>query len=150
MKHLFIILTILFVSNPLAAQFSAHLNYSEATKVGIGIGYDFNKKIWSQLTLSRGLHGDTETASSPYSIYNISANLSVNYNIVAKDYYDIYCGIGALGKIESFPEGWLIIPFGIKVRPLKTFEKLSFMIELQPVVTDDYFLFGKLGIGYYF
>jgi hypothetical protein len=151
MKHVFIIFAALFISNASIAQFSVHLNYSEATKTGIGIGYDFNKRFWSQLTLSRGFH----YGIAPYWLFtvdNIGVNLSVNYNIVAKNHYDIYLGIGGLGDIRYISSTLLIVPFGVKVRPSTICEKLSFLIELQPVVTTDVerFLFGKLGIGYSF
>lgn len=50
MKRIIIIFLLFFTVNSLFAQFSVHLNYSEATKTGIGIGYDFSKRFWSDLT----------------------------------------------------------------------------------------------------
>jgi hypothetical protein len=141
MKHIFIIIAALFIANASVAQFSVHWNYSEATKTGIGVGYDFNKRFWSQLTLW-GVWG----------VDNIGGfNLSVNYNIVAKNNYDIYLGIGGLGILD-IPSLLLIVPFGVKIRPSTICKKLSFLIELQHVVTLDAegFLFPKLGIGYSF
>ncbi|MDR1610179.1 MAG: hypothetical protein LBS08_01550 [Candidatus Symbiothrix sp.] len=154
MKHILIIFAVLFITNSLFAQFSVHLNYSEATKAGIGIGYDFNKRFWSTLILSRGIIGETETETvlERFDIYNISTDISVKYNLISQNYYDIYFGVGALFNIESNPAAFFTVPVGLRIRPFEKLNKIAFQIELQPAMRtdmDDY-LFGKLGISYYF
>jgi hypothetical protein len=151
MKLLIINLLLLFATNSLFAQFSAHISYSEATKTGIGIGYDFNRKFWSDLTLSRWI-AENEVGYDRYKINNIGADISVKYNFISKNYYDIYLGIGALFNIESDPEAFFTIPVGLRIRPFEKLNNITFQIEFQPAMRtdlDDY-LFGKLGIHYRF
>ena len=153
MKRIIINFLLLFAVNSLFAQFSIHLNYSEATKTGIGIGYDFSKRFWSDLTLSRGLFDNTETTSyRDFTIDNISANLSVNYNFIAKNNYDIYLGMGGLLDFYDGTYFLFTVPVGIRLRPFKNLNNIAFQIEVQPVLmTDiDEYIFGRLGIHYRF
>ncbi|GHU79101.1 hypothetical protein FACS1894145_2520 [Bacteroidia bacterium] len=153
MKHTIIVFIVLFISNSLFAQFSVHLNYSEPTKAGIGIGYDFSKRFWGNLTLSRGIIDDKMDAESTldrFSIYSISADFSVNYNVIAKEHHDIYLGIGGLVNFDEL-YAFFTVPVGLRVRPFERLDKIAFTLEVQPAINNgDSYLFGSLGIYYCF
>jgi hypothetical protein len=77
---------------------------------------------------------------------------SYKYNFISKKYCDIYLGIGTLFSIESKPAGFFTVPVGLRIRPFEKIENIAFQIELEPAMRtdlDDY-LFGRLGIHYYF
>ena len=154
MRLTIIIFATLFISNSLFAQFSIHLNYSEPTKTGIGIGYDFSKRFWSNLTFSRGIvdeEAHVEPVLERFRIDNLSANLTANYNIIAKEHYDTYLGIGGLVNFYAETYAFFTVPVGIRVRPFEQLNKPALSIELQPAINgSDVYLFGCLGVHYSF
>ncbi len=75
----------------------------------------------------------------------VSLELSVMYDILNKDEYEFYAGLGL--KSTNF-EG-LVIPVGINIYPFNT-KNFGFHIELSPILGDDYVLRGSWGIRYRF
>ena len=140
MKYTIVIFAILFISNSLFAQFSVLLSYSEPTKTGIGIGYDFSKRFWSNLTFSRGIvdeEANVEPALERFRIDNLSANLTANYNIIAKERYDTYLGIGGLVNFHAETYAFFTVPVGIRVRPFEQLNKPALSIELQLAINSS-------------
>jgi hypothetical protein len=155
MKYGIIIFVTLFISNSLFAQFSVHLNYSEPTKIGMGIGYDFSKRFWSDVTFSRGIadaEWDGESVLDHFRIDNISADLSMNYNIISKKRNDIYIGIGGLFNFSNETYAFFTLPIGVRFRPFEgELDKIMFQIEIQPAINStDIYSFGRLGVHYSF
>jgi hypothetical protein len=137
MKKLFIIFCLLFSLNSLFAQFSVSYHFSDFSK--IGVGYDFNKHFWSDVRILPDFRSFDE----------ISVDISANWNILAKEQYDLYVGIGGLLNYDSF--NGLAIPIGTRIRPFKKFDNFMFQIELHPAFNDiDYFIFSSFGIRYNF
>jgi hypothetical protein len=122
--------------------------------MGIGIGYDFSKRFWSDLTISRGIVDEettVETSLERFRVDNIGANLTANYNIIAKERCDIYLGIGGLFNFSDETYAFFTIPVGIRIRPFEHLNKMAFSIELQPAInSNDIYLFGRLGVHYSF
>ncbi|GHV58145.1 hypothetical protein FACS1894182_09120 [Bacteroidia bacterium] len=151
MKKL-IIFSLLYLSTlPMFAQFSVHLKYSELTKTGIGLGYDFNKRFWSDLTFSRGIIDYDEVFEDALDRLSSSAgvNLSLNYNFVAKKHYDVYLGINGGVFAGGDYRGCLTVPIGVRVRPFANMKNVMLQMEIQTIVAD-WHPFGSLGIHYHF
>jgi hypothetical protein len=127
--------------------------------MGIGIGYDFSKRFWSDLTLSRGCEyiEDADYYSenyvgdkNPFRRYaEVSVSLSANFNMIAKECYDIYLGIGGLYDTEYL---FFKLPVGVRIRPFNNLKNIAFQVELQPAIDNDSyaFLFTRLGVHYSF
>jgi hypothetical protein len=142
MKRIFICLALFFAASSLFAQFSVHLNYSGATKAGMGIGYDFNNKLWGDLTFSRAF-------VAAYNISDISTDFSVNYNIVPIKRHDMYLGAGVLMDLY-WGDILFTLPIGLLIRPFEKLNNMAFQTEIRLATDGGVYLFGNLGIRYRF
>ncbi len=118
------------------SQISVSVSFSSDYK--IGIGYNFSERIWSELRLS-----GEEVFS------DISSELVLCNNIVKRERYSFYSGIGVL---VNFDYGGLIIPFGTQFCPIEGLKNLSLHFELLPtfIVGKDIQISSAIGVRYLF
>jgi len=95
------------------------LSYYSSSLSKIGLGYNFNKRLWGEFRLYSDTHLD-----------NVTTELVVCYNIVKKARHNIYVGIGGGA---GFFEG-VVIPVGLQFTPIKTFKRFSMQIEFEPTL----------------
>ncbi|MDR6302135.1 hypothetical protein [Mesonia maritima] len=130
-------LIVLFSLTDVNAQLSASF-YGNDADSKIGIGYDFNEKLW----------GEIRVYSGP-SITNTTAEAVLNYNFIRKEKYQTYVGIGAIANNLN----GIIAPIGLRFSPIESLSNFLIHIELQPAYIFDYddaFLTGFFGIRYKF
>lgn len=119
------------------AQLSAsYYDGNPASK--IGVGYDFNETIWSEIRMYTGSD-----------ISNFTFEGVVNFNLKQTEDYKFYIGAGAvLNDLTG-----LVAPIGLQISPFKNFREFAFQIEAMPMYefdASDAFFFGSWGIRYRF
>lgn len=104
----------------------------------IGIGYEFNEKIWTEARLYTGSR-----------IEDINLEAVVNFNFKQNEDYRFYLGVGfVVNNING-----LVAPLGLQIMPFQNFKQFAFQIEALPMYEVDLnnvFLFGTWGIRYRF
>ena len=88
----------------------------------IGVGYNFNERLWGELKLY------TNTF-----IRDVSPELVLCYNFVKKEKHNIYIGFG--GSANHFKG--LVLPIGIQFTPFEKFDRFSLHIEAEPMYDFD-------------
>lgn len=130
-------LLLLFAFNEARAQWSASY-YGNSSNSKVGIGYDFNEKLWAELRIYSNL-----------ALYEITVEPLLNYNFVRRDQYKTYVGLGlVLNEING-----VFLPVGVQVSPFENLRNFSFHIELQIIEVFDYndtYLNGYWGLRYRF
>lgn len=124
------------ISNSAKGQLSVAYQYSSLDK--IGIGFNFSKRLWSDLRI----YGNTFSES-------ITPEIVFLYNVSAKESHEIYIGAG--GVVNYF--NGIVIPAGIQIRPFENFRNFSFQIEFEPLIefeVEDVLLQASGGIRYQF
>lgn len=114
------------------------ISYYTSSLSKIGLGYDFNEKIWSEFRLYSNTNVD-----------DITPELVVCYNIVNKENHNIYLGLG--GNVNYFTG--LVLPAGVQFIPIENFDRFSLQIELQPALdieSSDLILQSSWGLRYRF
>ncbi len=117
------------------SQFS--LSYYSSALSKIGVGYNFNQKLWAEFRLPVNLYLDNETPE-----------VVVCYNIVKKARHNIYVGVGGFA---GYSDGFFV-PVGLQFTPIKTFKRLSLHIELEPTayIESGIVIQGAWGFRYTF
>lgn len=114
---------------------SAYTNHAD-TK--LGIGYQFNEKLWSEFRVYMGTN-----------ISKVTPEITLNYNFVRRENYDTYIGIGGvLNHIKG-----VVLPVGVGIKPFKSLKNFALHIEFTPLYELDYgdlYLRGFVGIRYKF
>lgn len=112
--------------------------FGNATNSKIGVAYDFNESLWTELRLYSGT-----------SLSNITAEAMLNYNFLRREKYTGYFGGGVV--VNSL--NGIVVPVGTSFTPFESLDNFSFHIELQPMYEldyDDIFINGFGGIRYKF
>jgi hypothetical protein len=110
------------------------INFHQSNLPFVGLNYEIKNKLRPELRIGTDNYFD-ET----------SIEVVLTYDIVNKDDYELYAGIG--GRLNGF-EG-LVIPIGVNVYPLST-KQFGFHIELAPIIGESSVLRGSWGIRYQF
>ncbi|MEO2128646.1 MAG: hypothetical protein ABGW91_10810 [Christiangramia sp.] len=104
----------------------------------VGVGYEFNEKLWSEVRFYSGTN-----------IHGITPEVVLNYNFRRKEYYDAYIGGGL---VVNYFDG-IVIQAGVLIKPIQELPNLSLIIELQPLYEGGYnqmFLNGFGGLRFRF
>jgi hypothetical protein len=111
------------------------ISYYSSSLSKIGLGYNFSDKFWSELRLY-----------SNTTIDNITPELVVCYNIVKKEYHNVYLGLG--GNFNYF--NGFVLPVGVQFTPIEKFDRFSLHIEFQPSfdIDSDFILQSSWGLRY--
>ena len=117
------------------SQFS--ISYYSSSLSKIGLGYNFNDRLWSELRLY-----------SNTSIDDITPELVIYYNIVKKERHNIYLGLG--GNVNYFTG--FVLPVGVQFTPIEKFDRFSLHIEFQPTldIHSNLILQSSWGLRYKF
>jgi len=110
------------------------INFHQSNLPFVGLNYEIKNKLRPELRIGTDNYFD-ET----------SIEAVLTYDIVNKDDYELYAGIG--GRLNGL-EG-LVIPIGVNVYPLST-KQFGFHIELAPIIGETSVLRGSWGIRYQF
>jgi hypothetical protein len=130
------LVTLIIFFLPFFAFGQFKVGYNQSNLPFIGVSYEIKEKFRPELRIG------TDTYFEYISLEGI-----VSYDIVNKEDYEFY---GGLGFNESlFQWGGLVIPIGFNFYPL-TNKCFGFQIELAPIFGESNFLRGSLGIGYKF
>lgn len=113
------------------------ISYYSSSLSKIGLGYNFNDRLWSELRLY-----------SNTSIENITPELVICYNIMKKEMHNIYLGLG--GNVNYFTG--FVLPIGAQFTPFEKLERFSLHIEFQPTldIDSDLILQSSWGLRYKF
>jgi len=129
----FIILFILFWPGKLLCQFG--VNFHQSNIPFVGVNYEFKDRLRPELRIG------TDSFLS-----DISAELVVTYDILNKEDYEVYVGLGIRGGDDYTG---VPVPLGINIYPFPM-KNFGFHIELSPILSDDSILRGSWGIRYRF
>ncbi len=112
--------------------------YGNSNLSKVGVGYDFNDKLWTELRIYSGT-----------TIEEITPEVVLNYNFLNKEDYKIYAGGGV---VLNYFNG-IVSQVGTQIMPFEKLKNFSFHIELQPQYNfdfEDIYIFGYGGIRYKF
>lgn len=115
-------LLIIFSANEARSQVSVSY-YGNANTSKVGVAYDFNEKLWTELRLYSGT-----------SIGNLTAEAVLNYNFLRRESYETYFG----GGIVVNNLNGVVLPVGVRFTPFESLSNFSFHIELQSMYEVDY------------
>ncbi|CAM4356302.1 hypothetical protein [Gillisia limnaea] len=136
LKAIFI-LSLLFSFNQAKAQLSVSY-FGNSANSKVGVGYDFNEKLWTELRIYSGT-----------SLENVTAEAVLNYNFLRREKYRTYVGGGVVVNNLN----GVVVPIGVQFTPFESLNNFSFHIELQAMYEVDYedlFINGFGGIRYKF
>lgn len=116
-----------FMNGQISTSFQTNSNLSK-----IGLGYNFNEKLWGELRIYSGT-----------SIDEITPEIVLNYNFVQKEYFETYFGGGV---VLNYFNG-IVSQVGVQIKPFENVKNFSFVIEAQPQYNWDYedFYFNAFG-----
>jgi len=117
------------------SQISVSFYNSSLSK--IGVAYNFNDKIWTELRV----YSNTV-------LEDITPELVVCYNVIKKEKFNIYAGIGG---VVNYYDG-IVLPVGVKFSPFEKLNNFSLHIECQPTFNfgNDFILQSSWGLRYMF
>ncbi len=104
----------------------------------IGVGYDFNEKLWADFRVYSGT-----------SISGFTPEVVLNYNYLRKENYKTYFGGGF---VLNYFNG-IVAQIGAQIMPLNNLKNFSLHLEFQPlyeVEREEVYLNGFWGIRYKF
>ena len=103
----------------------------------IGVAYNFNGKVWTELRVYSNTTFD-----------NITPELVACYNVINKEKYNIYAGIGG---VVNYYNG-IVLPVGVQFSPFEKLSNFSLHIECQPTFDfeDDFILQSSWGLRFRF
>jgi len=103
----------------------------------IGVAYNFNDKIWTELRVYSNTFFE-----------DITPELVVCYNVINKEKYNIYAGIG--GVVNYF--NGIVLPVGVQFSPFEKLANFTLHIECQPTfdTEDEFLLQSSWGLRYMF
>jgi len=113
------------------------ISYYSSSLSKIGLGYNFNDRLWSELRLYSNTSFD-----------EITPELVICYNIVKKERHNIYLGLG--GNVNYFTG--FVLPVGVQFTPIEKLDRFSLHIEFQPSldIDSDLILQSSWGLRYKF
>lgn len=113
------------------------ISYYSSSLSKIGMGYNFNEKLWGELRLY-----------SNTTLEDLTPELVICYNIVNKDKHNVYIGFG--GNVNYYTG--FVLPMGVQFTPFDKFDRFSLHIELQPTldIDGDFIAQSAWGIRYRF
>ncbi len=88
----------------------------------IGVGYNFNERIWTELRL----FGNTEAI-------DLTPELVVCYNVIQKEQHNFYVGLGGVVNIFN----GIVVPVGLQFSPFEKLDRFSLHIEVEPTIDFD-------------
>ena len=103
----------------------------------IGVAYNFNDKLWTELKV----YSNTV-------FEDITPELVVCYNVINKEKYNFYAGIG--GVVNYF--NGIVLPVGVQFSPFEKFANFSLHIECEPTFDfeSEFLLQSSWGLRYMF
>jgi len=110
------------------------VNFHQSNLPFAGINYEFAERFRPEVRIG------TDNYFEDLSVEGI-----FTYDILNKDNYEFYGGLGA--RAEDFTG--LVIPIGLNFYPFST-KNFGFHIELAPILGDENILRGSWGIRYRF
>jgi len=111
------------------------LSFHQSNLPFVGVNYEIKNRIRPEVRVGTDAYFE-----------NISVEGVVTYDILDKEDYEFYAGLG--GRVNDDFVG-LVIPIGVNFYPF-TEKQFGFHIELSPIVGDDNILRGSWGIRYRF
>lgn len=132
-----LILTGLFSILCLKGFSQLSISYYSSSFSKIGLGYNFNDRVWSELRLY-----------SNTTVDDITPELVICYNIVKNEKHNIYLGLG--GNVNYF--NGFVLPVGVQFTPFEKFNRFLLHIELQPTldIESDLIIQSSWGLRYTF
>ena len=97
------------MNSQISTSFQTNANISK-----IGLGYNFNEKLWGELRIYSGT-----------SIEEITPELVLNYNFVQKEIYETYFGGGV---VLNYFNG-ILTQAGVHIKPFNDFRNFSFTMR---------------------
>lgn len=134
-KTSLLLIIIIFLALKGSAQISVSFYNSSLSK--IGVAYNFNDKIWTELrVMSNTVFED------------ITPELVVCYNVINKEKYRMYAGVG--GVVNYF--NGIVLPVGVQFSPFEKLADFSLHIECQPTFDfeSEFLLQSSWGLRYMF
>ena len=133
-----IVFCVLFSVIGFKAYSQMSVSYYSSSFSKIGLGYNFNDRLWSELRLY-----------SYTSLLDITPEIVVCYNIVKKENHNVYLGFGAnINYYTGF-----VLPVGVQFTPIEKFDRFTLHIEFQPTLDfmqGDIIMQSSWGIRYRF
>ncbi|MBN2639733.1 MAG: hypothetical protein JXR65_11685 [Bacteroidales bacterium] len=127
----------LFIIIGLKGFSQVSVSYYSSPTSKIGVGYNFNDKVWGELRIY----------SNTY-IEDITPEAVLCYNFINKERHNVYVGIG--GVVNYF--NGIIVPVGVQFTPIKTFKRFSLHLELETIIDiqrdANFILQSSWGIRY--
>lgn len=128
-----LLLTLIFIfsfhlmNSQVSTSFQTNANLSK-----IGLGYNFNEKLWGELRIYSGTL-----------IEKITPEIVLNYNFLQKEHFKTYFGGGVV--LNYFNA--IVSQVGIQIQPFDNLKNFSFVLEAQPQYNWDYedFYFNAFG-----
>ncbi len=127
-----IVLFLVILPGKLLCQFG--VNFHQSNIPFAGINYEFKDRLRPEVRIA-----------TDYFLSDIAGEIVVTYDILNKEDYEVYGGLGIRGGDYT----GLTIPLGINMYPFPT-KNFGFHIELTPILNDDSILRGSWGIRYRF
>lgn len=134
-KKIIILLTLICLVKQGYSQLSVSYYSSSLSK--IGLGYNFSNRVWGEVRLY-----------SNTIIYDTTPELVFCANLVGKERYCLYLGVG--GVVNYF--NGIVVPFGVQFTPFDKMGNFTLHIELEPTVDfdSDIILQSSFGIRFIF
>ena len=129
---------ILFTISQLDGFSQLSISYYSSTISKIGLGYNFQGRVWTELRIY-----------SYTSVDYFTPELALCYNFVKKENYNAYFGLGAN---TNYFKG-IILPLGVQFTPFEKANHFSLHIEFSPDLDfkrDDIIIQSSWGIRYRF
>ena len=99
-----------------------------------GMNYELKDRIRPELRIGTDVHFE-----------DLSIEGVVTYDILNMSEYEFYAGLG--GRVGDFTG--LVIPIGFNFYPFEE-RRFGFLIELAPILGEEYILRGSAGLRYKF
>ena len=123
-----------FIILPAIAFGQFGISFHQSNLPFLGVSYEIKNKLRPELRIGTDNYFE-----------DISFEGTITYDIVNKDDYEIYVGLG--GRVNGF--SGLVIPLGLNVYPF-TAKQFGFHVELAPIIGEPGLLRGSWGIRYRF
>lgn len=121
---------------PTACLAQLGVSFHQSNLPFAGISYEIKDRIRPELRIGTDNYLEFDRTSF---------ELSVMYDILNKDEFEFYVGLGIKSEVV---EG-LVIPVGVNIYPFSN-KNFGFHIELAPIFGSNYVLRGSWGIRYRF
>ncbi|MDT0690469.1 hypothetical protein RM549_11785 [Salegentibacter sp. F188] len=136
LKIIFMLLLVFSFSKANAQVSVSYFGNANISKVGVA--YDFNEKLWTELRILSGTD-----------LQNFTAEAVLNYNFLRREKYNAYVGGGVVVNVFN----GFVVPLGVSFSPFESLKNFSLHVELQPMYEVDFadvYIYGYGGIRYKF